>query len=71
MKRNVGRLDQFIRIFVGMALIAYVFKDGALTPYWWLFAVVGAVFLVTAALSYCPIYSVFNFTSRDRSDRTA
>lgn len=32
MKRNIGRLDQFIRIFIGLALIACIFKDGTLAP---------------------------------------
>lgn len=71
MKRNVGRLDQFIRIFIGMALIAYMLKDGTPTAGWPLFAIVGVVLLVTAAFSYCPLYAVFNFSSRGQSDRTA
>ncbi len=70
MKRNVGRLDQFIRIFVGMALVAYILRDGTLMPNWPLVGLVGVVLLVTAAFSYCPLYDAFNVSSRDQSDRT-
>jgi len=71
MKRNIGRLDQFIRIFIGLALIAYIFRDGTLAPEWPFFGFIGLVLIVTAAFSYCPAYGMFGFSSRDQSDRTA
>jgi hypothetical protein len=70
MKHNIGRLDQFIRIFIGMALVAYILKVGTLMPNWPLVGLVGVALLVTAAFSYCPLYSVFNVSSRDQPDRT-
>ncbi|KAA0073995.1 DUF2892 domain-containing protein [Tardiphaga sp. P9-11] len=69
MKRNIGRLDQFIRIFIGLALLAYVVKDGQLMPGWPLLGLLGVVLVGTAALSYCPLYDVFKVSSRDKSDR--
>ena len=70
MKHNIGRLDQFIRIFIGMALVAYILKVGTLMPNWPLVGLVGVALLVTAAFSYCPLYSVFHVSSRDQPDRT-
>lgn len=70
MKHNIGRLDQFIRIFIGMALVAYILKVGTLMPNWPLVGLVGVALLVTAAFSYCPLYSAFNVSSRDQPDRT-
>jgi hypothetical protein len=70
MNRNIGRLDRFIRILIGMALVAYLLKDGTLMPNWPLLGLVGVALLVTAAFSYCPIYDVFNVSSRDRPNRT-
>jgi Inner membrane protein YgaP-like, transmembrane domain len=32
MTRNIGRFDQFLRIIVGFALLAYTVKDGTLGP---------------------------------------
>ena len=28
MSRNVGRIDQYVRIVVGLALVAFAFQDG-------------------------------------------
>jgi hypothetical protein len=32
MPRNIGTIDQVIRAMLGLALIAYIGKDGILTP---------------------------------------
>jgi hypothetical protein len=34
MTRNIGRIDQFLRIIVGFALLAYTVKDGTLGLGW-------------------------------------
>ncbi|TJW91971.1 YgaP-like transmembrane domain, partial [Neisseria gonorrhoeae] len=34
MTPNVGRIDQYFRIIIGLALIAYIVKDGALGAGW-------------------------------------
>ena len=51
--KNVGSIDRFLRILVGMALIALVFV-GPKTPWGWL----GLVPFVTGVLRYCPLYSL-------------
>jgi Protein of unknown function (DUF2892) len=51
--KNVGGIDQLVRIIVGIALIAMVFV-GPQTPWGW----IGIVPLATAALSWCPLYTV-------------
>jgi hypothetical protein len=35
MRRNIGRIDQFLRIIVGFALLAYTVKDGSLGRVGW------------------------------------
>lgn len=53
--KNVGRLDQFIRIAIGTMLIVMSF-------FWlaqpWMIAsyIAGAIMLVTAVFSFCPLY---------------
>ncbi len=32
MTRNLGRVDQFLRIVVGLTLVAYIVKDGTPAP---------------------------------------
>ena len=52
MEKNVGSLDRLVRVVVGIALIAMVFV-GPQTVWGW----IGVVPLVTAALSWCPLYT--------------
>ena len=69
MTRNMGRIDQFFRIVVGLALLAYTVKDGTLASGWPVSSVIGGVLLVTAFFSYCPLYSLLGVTTRGRLDR--
>ena len=34
MSRNVGRIDQYVRIVVGLALVAFAFQDGPSIQGW-------------------------------------
>jgi len=70
MIRNLGKLDQFIRIVVGLALIAYVFKDGAMGPMWPVFLPVGLILIATAFFSFCPLYTLMGWNTKE-SRRTS
>jgi hypothetical protein len=50
--KNVGSIDRILRIVVGLGLISLVFV-GPQTPWGW----VGIVPLLTAAISFCPLYT--------------
>ena len=50
MKKNVGGIDKKIRIIAGVAAIA----AGIYFQSWW--GAIGLVFLVTAAMGWCPPY---------------
>ena len=52
--KNVGTLDRLLRIVIGLGLISLVFI-GPQTPWGW----IGAILVVTGAVSWCPIYRVF------------
>ena len=60
MTRNVGDLDRWIRVALGIALLAIVFLVEG--PARWI-GLVGIVPLVTAAVGYCPIYALFGLTT--------
>ena len=66
MTRNVGRIDQFFRIIIGLALIAYTVKDGSLGPGWLIAGTIGLVLLVTAFFSYCPLYTLLGMNTRTK-----
>jgi hypothetical protein len=60
---NVGTIDQYVRIVVGLALVAYALQDGFSVPGWHWAGLIGLVLLVTAFFRSCPLYTVFNYSS--------
>jgi Protein of unknown function (DUF2892) len=58
MKANVGGIDRVLRIVIGLALIALA-VTGTIGAWGW----VGVVPLATAALGFCPLYTVLGFSS--------
>ncbi len=53
LSKNVGSIDRILRIVVGLGLISLVFV-GPQTPWGW----IGIVPLLTAAISFCPLYTL-------------
>ncbi|WP_084356191.1 YgaP family membrane protein [Novosphingobium lentum] len=53
MPRNEGSLDRFLRVIVGLVLIALVFV-GPKTPWGW----IGIVPLLTGFVGFCPVYTL-------------
>jgi len=52
--RNVGTIDQVLRIIAGIVLIALVFV-GPKTLWGW----IGVIPLVTGLVRWCPAYALF------------
>ncbi len=63
MNRNVGKIDQYIRIVAGLAAIAFVFKDGTLGSTWPVLIPIGAILLATAFFSFCPLYTLLGWNT--------
>lgn len=56
MDSNVGGVDRFIRVIVGLALLSLLlFVEGNLK---WL-GLIGLIPLLTAAVKWCPLYTLF------------
>lgn len=55
MKQNVGGIDKFIRIILGVVLLALVFVIEG-NARW--FGLIGVVPLFTAFVGWCPAYSL-------------
>ena len=58
MLRNMGTADRWIRIVIGVGLLALVFK-GPRTAWGYL----GLVPLATALFGYCPLYQALGISS--------
>ncbi len=64
MKSNLSTADRLIRALIAVALIVLA-AVGVLTGVGAILAyVVGVVFLFTAAIAWCPIYSVLGIKTR-------
>ncbi|MEJ2048822.1 MAG: DUF2892 domain-containing protein [Calditrichota bacterium] len=59
MKLNMGNLDRFIRLIVGLFLISLIFWGPQ--TYWGL---IGLIPLLTAVIGFCPLYVPFKFSTR-------
>jgi hypothetical protein len=55
MEKNVGSLDRGVRIIVGLALLSLVFLRQDSSRW---FGLIGLLPLLTASLSWCPLYTV-------------
>jgi hypothetical protein len=58
MQTNVGGIDRIVRAVIGLALIALTLA-GTIGVWGW----IGVVPLLTAALGFCPLYTVLGFSS--------
>jgi hypothetical protein len=58
MAKNVGGMDTFLRVVGGIGLLTLVFM-GPKT----LWGLLGIVPLATAAMSWCPLYTVFGINT--------
>jgi hypothetical protein len=58
MKKNMGSADRFIRILLA-AVLAYLYFGGIVTGTLGIvLVVVGAVFVLTSLVSFCPLYTL-------------
>lgn len=64
MKANVGTADKVIRIILGIALLSmFYFVTG---PVKWV-GLLGIVLIVTAIMSWCPIFAMLGIRSNKSS----
>ena len=63
MKPNLSALDRAIRVVVA-ALFGYLYFAGIVTgAFGIILLVLGAVFVLTAIVSFCPLYAMFKFST--------
>lgn len=63
MKRNMSNIDRVIRLVLA-ALFGYLYFAGIVTgAFGILLLVLGAVFLLTAIIAFCPLYAPFKFST--------
>ncbi|MBT4287378.1 MAG: DUF2892 domain-containing protein [Deltaproteobacteria bacterium] len=62
MKKNVGPVDRLLRLIVGLIIIGigYYYQS------WW--GAIGVLMLLTAAMGWCPPYSIFKISTCKREE---
>ncbi len=66
MKVNMGTADRSIRIIIA-ALFAYLYFSGTVTGIAGIaLLVLGAVFLLTSLMSFCPLYTLIGINTCPR-----
>jgi hypothetical protein len=55
---NLGKIDRIIRAILGIIIIAV-----SITIDIWLLTGIGIIFLTTAAISFCPLYSLLKLNT--------
>lgn len=60
MLKNVGSSDRIIRVILGVAIIIV----GIALQSWW--GLIGLVPLLTAGLSFCPLYAVLGLSTHKK-----
>jgi len=63
MKANVGGIDRIIRLIAGLALSAVGAIGLVVAPWNYVAMGAGAVFVVTAAIGFCPLYTILGINS--------
>lgn len=71
MPRNIGIIDQVLRALLGLAILAYLLKDGLYVNGLGVAGFVGIYLLATALFLYCPFYAVLGLSTLGRLDRSA
>jgi len=60
MKQNIGKSERIIRVVAGLAVLSLLFfVDGNLRY----LGFIGLIPLVTGILGFCPLYSIFKFST--------
>jgi hypothetical protein len=63
MKKNMGSTDKIIRIVLA-AVFAYLYFSGTVVgTYGIILLVLGAVFLLTSIISFCPLYAIVGLST--------
>ena len=59
MKKNMGKTDKTIRLFLAAVIVVLLFTDLLTGTLGIIFFILAVVFVVTSLISFCPLYALF------------
>lgn len=68
---NVGTIDQYVRIVVGLALVAFAFQDGLAIQGWHWAGLIGLGLLASAFFRSCPLYTALGLSTCEARNESA
>jgi Protein of unknown function (DUF2892) len=63
MKKNMGSTDKAVRIVLAIVFAVIAFTGAVASPWNYVLLVLGAVFLLTSVISFCPLYAPFGIST--------
>lgn len=70
MKKNVGRKDRLLRLLIAAFFITLVLTGVIVLPESILVSIVAVVFIVTAIMAHCPVYTLFGINTSSGKKET-
>lgn len=64
MTQNMGTLDKLARIIIAIAICYLYFTHQIAGTLGIVLMIFAAVFVLTSAISFCPLYTIFGFSSK-------
>jgi hypothetical protein len=64
MKNNMNSTDRIIRAIVAMLFGILVFTNAVSGVLAIILGIIAAIFLVTAAIGFCPLYALFSWSTK-------
>jgi hypothetical protein len=70
MKKNMGNTDRIIRVIAAIVFSALYFSGIITGTFGIILLVIGAVFLATSFISFCPLYTLVGMNTCEKKEGT-
>jgi hypothetical protein len=64
MTKNLGTVDRTVRVIAGIAILLLILIGEISGTPATVLGIIAAAFLLTSALSFCPVYRLFKFSTK-------
>ncbi len=69
MKKNMGNTDRIIRVIAAIVFAVLYFTGTVAGTLGLVLVVLGAVFLATSFISFCPLYTLFGISTCKKENK--
>jgi hypothetical protein len=69
MKKNMGTTDKIIRLIVAIVFAVLYFTNTVTGTFGLILVILGAVFVLTSLISFCPLYLPFGINTCAKKDK--